>query len=99
GGKVVGAGDGKGCSKNEYEEPREAGSYERLATGKKWQDTWTALLPVLESAAVRPAVKVVSESGEPIWGVSWQSAATPDGLIVNLYNATLDPVTFKLSNG
>ena len=87
----------KALSKNEYDQDRQAKEHESLKLGAKWQDTWEAVLSVLTSADVRPAVKVTEEGGKPIRGVNWRSASTPEGLVVNLYNAKHDPVTFKLA--
>jgi hypothetical protein len=84
-------------TRNEYDQPR-AGRINAtvLAIGKTWRDTLGTLNPPLREARVEPAVKVRSDSGAP--GVQWQTAITPQGLVVNLYNAMHDPMTVSIGS-
>jgi hypothetical protein len=97
-GKII-VTDPAAFSKSEYDAPRKSSPHETIEVGKKWQDTWNALPPVLESAGIHPAVSVTDQAGKPISGISWVTASTPKGVVVNLYNALHDPLTFKLDAG
>jgi hypothetical protein len=94
-GKIVFVGE-KLLAKNEYDQPRD-GRIEAattVAAGKTWQDSLKALRPALDHAKIEPAVKIALDKAD--WGVQWQTAPTPEGLIVNLYNARHDPMTLSL---
>jgi hypothetical protein len=85
-------------TKNEYDQPRgdRVESTATLPIAKDWRRALDSLAAALRDASVVPAVVVRSESGKP--GVQWQTAKTPDGLIVNLYNAMHDPMTVSISS-
>ena len=96
-GQIIFAGDDKLLSRNEYDQPRgERVVATTLATGKTWQETLKAIGPVLQNARVQPAIKVQSDGGD--WGVQWQTATTPEGLVVNLYNARHDPIDVTIGD-
>jgi hypothetical protein len=91
-GKLVFCGDEKLLAQNEYDQPRE----ERITAtvmplGKTWQETLKNLLAELPA----PAIKVECEGG---WGVQWQTARMPSGMVVNLYNAAHDPKVLTIAS-
>ena len=96
GGKILFVGGENLLTKNEYDQPREPHvSGTMMSAGKTWQDTLTTLRPELEKAHIAPAVRVNVADAD--WGVQWQTARTPEGLIVNLYNARHDPMTVSIA--
>jgi hypothetical protein len=103
-GKVIFASADAGdlLSRNEYDRP----SAGRLPQGAmlaplELPKTWQALLPLLRTrlmqAGVMPTVQVLGPGGTPQSGVQWQLARTPQGLVVNLYNAGHDTSTITIS--
>jgi len=76
-------------TRNEYDQPREVQiAAQVLPAGKTWQDTLKDLATI-----VAPDVRVKCDTGP---GVQWQSAKTPTGMVINLYNASHDPRTITI---
>lgn len=103
-GHIVLVGEGELLSRNEYDHERD----ERERTTSKWeriefrygQTTWQQLWQVLSmklnERGVQPLVHVRGEKGEPIWGVAWLCAETPNGTVVNSCNYRNDAVQVTL---
>ncbi|HEX5243789.1 MAG TPA: beta-galactosidase [Tepidisphaeraceae bacterium] len=89
-------------TRNEYDQPRAAQLPAALLSDPiRLPATWQVLLPMLRSrlkdADVSPMLEVVNAEGSPQAQVQWQTAQTPDGLVVNLYNARHDPATVMVT--
>lgn len=103
-GRIVLVGEGELLSRNEYD--HEHGERERTTRKCErigfrygqmiWQQLWQVLLTKLNEWGIQPLVHVRGEKGEPIWGVAWLCAETPNGTIVNLCNYRNDAVRVTL---
>lgn len=98
----AGAAGGDLLTRNEYNQPRAArlrapSLLDPLRLPTAWQELLAQLRPRLVRAGLTPPVQVVSERGSPQSQVQWQCAQTPEGLLVNLYNASHDPATVALT--
>lgn len=99
-GRVVLVGDDPLLTRNEYDGERtEPLSAERLSfhyPHTTWRDLWQALLPKLFAWNVQPSVQVFDEKGQPLAGVEWLCASTPQGIVVNLCNYHNEPLRVTL---
>jgi hypothetical protein len=87
-----------GLTRNEYGQPRKPQVNATVhAQGVAWQDTFASITRSLHDAKIEPAVKVRDEKGNVQKAVQWQTGKLHDATIVNLYNASHDPQTVKLS--
>jgi hypothetical protein len=88
-------------SKNEYDQTRDRRVPDRMrlkpvASPRTWQELLVALRTRLAEANVRPAMTLLDSDGKPQAKVQWQLASTPDGIVINLYNASHDPATVRI---
>lgn len=102
-GKVIFASAGASdlLRRNEYDQPRAARlPQDKMLAPLELPKTWQALVPLLRArlsqAGLTPAVQVVNVGREPQSSVQWQLARTPQGLVVNLYNAGHDTSTVTI---
>lgn len=89
-------------TRNEYDQPRTAQlPVPLLSDPIQLPATWQALLPMLRSRLAKAdasrMVEVTNADGSPQAQVQWQTAQMPDGLVVNLYNASHDDATVTLT--
>lgn len=78
--------------RNEYDQPRterlpQAAMLQPLRLPETWQQLLDLLRSRLPQAGLIPAIEVWDAQGKPQQDVQWQVARTPQGLIMNLYNA------------
>jgi hypothetical protein len=89
-------------TRNEYDQPRTAklpasSLQDPLRLPTKWQELLAMLRPRIAQAGLAPTLTMANEKGSPQSQVQWQTAQTPNGRVVNLYNASHDPATVTLT--
>lgn len=96
-GRLVFVGEGGGLTHDEYGRPRtstlpgENLNFRHGATSAR--DLHTQLLSRCAAWNLHPAVELRGPEQQPAWGVEWRSAATREGLVVNLCNYLKAPTT------
>jgi hypothetical protein len=104
-GKIIIAGlpNRDAFTRDEYDQPRARHlPASVVAANLTLPKTWQELTPLLEARlkdlGVTPPTRLTDANDKGQTQVQWQTAKTANGLIINLYNASHDPATVKLSH-